>query len=93
MFVFGRFLLTAFLASALRKEFRTNADGEIACAHLSGRLPLALAGVVTYEGVSRAMLRTISVIEVVVAFQVSVLESTSKCDDDGPQRLALTLLH
>ena len=57
----------------------SNADERIACAHLSVRLPpFALAGVVTYEGVSRAMLRTISVIGVVVAFQVSVLGSTSK---------------
>ena len=53
--------------------------GERASAHLSIRLPpFAFAGLVAYEGVSRAMLRTISVIGIVVSFQVSFLESTSK---------------
>jgi len=43
--------------------------GESADAHLSVRLPpFACAGLVAYEGVSKAMLRTISVMGVVVAF-------------------------
>ena len=64
--------------------------GEIAGAHLSVCLPpFAFAGAVTYEGVSRTMLRTISVIGVGGSFPSFCL----KINLEGSMAAVHPLLH
>ena len=70
--------------------------GEIACAHLSTRLPpFAFADLVSYKGVSRAMFRIISVIAVVECGcgMFPTWNRPRNLDGGGTQRSGLALLN